>query len=915
MSERKANPIRWHVVGAIARRDIGAHFASPTGYVFITLFVFLSAFAAFWLPGFFERNIDSLDQLNSWYPMLLLIIAPAIAMGAWAEERRSGTIALLQTLPAGPASIVVGKQLAAMVIFSVALAFATLGEAGVLFYLGSPDIGLLIVSLFGQWLAGIAIVAVALAAGSAARSPTIAFVSAALAGAFVVSQGWLLRSFPIDALRPLAALVDFPKRLEAFGRGVVTPSDVAYFIGIRAIGVGVNVFLLDRRRYVGAPGLLGRDALFAVRFVASIVALAALVVLLGRTPLRLDLTAERLWSLSGETRELLHDIDTARPVQVTAFVSDEAPGRYAQTRATLLGLLETMRGDSGGRLQLRVVRTEPYTEAARDARQGYGITPAVLAPETGAGSAVVREVYLGVAVERGAERRVIPLLTPGLPVEYELARAIRGVSSSARQRVGILDTEANIFGAFDYSTLQPGRDWPLVDELRKQHEVERISPDQPIPESLGCLIVAQPSTLTDAQLAHLIDYLRNGGPALLFEDPFPQVNPGIASAAPRGAGRNPFVQTPEAESAPKADMKPLWDLLGVIVPADRIIWDGYKPHPQFAGLPPEIVFVGPGSGMPGAINEDDPVTSGLQEVVLLAPGELRENPTITLGKPPTVIPLLRTSPVGGHTLYAESVGMTLFGPQWPLPDRKFYQTTEAEVLAARLFGRPADTDPGDELVDSVIDPEQAKEKQAQQRLRVIIIADLDVIAPDFFALRAVGAGDLQFDNVPLVLNSVDLLLGDASLIELRKRRRTHRTLTRLDDQRQELLRESRSAIDAAGQAATERLDAAQARIDDRVAQLRARTDLDETTQRVMIESMRRNEQRKLTAQRQRIEDEKDTRIADARAASIAAIDAIEFHIRVAAVGIPPVPALAIGAVVFWRRRRHEREGVAQERLR
>lgn len=911
----KWSPIKWNVVRAVARRDLGSQFASPTGYVFITIFVFCSAFAAFWLPGFFERNIDSLDQLNAWFPLLLLILAPAIAMGAWAEERRSGTETLLLTLPAGPASIVLGKQLAALTIFTAALGIAAIGEVSVLAYLGSPDPGLLAVNLFGQWLAGIALVAIALAAASAARSQTIAFLSAAIAGAIVVALAWLLRLVPSDGVEPIAALVDFPRRLDSFGRGVIAPADVAYFLGLRAIGVGVNVFLIDRRRFTGAPGAASMMALFGIRFTASVVALLAVVTLLGRLPQRLDLTAERLWSLSPETRLLLRDIDPQQPVRITAYVSPDAPGRYAQTRKTLLGLLEAMRSAAGGRLDLHIISTEPYSEASRQAKSANGITPAIIAPDPGAGGVAQREVYLGVTVAAGAERSVIPLLTPGLPVEYELVRAIRSVSAASGKRVGVLDTEANIFGAFDYSTLTPGRDWPLVDELRKQHRVERIGADQPIPGTLDCLIVAQPSSLTKPQLVNLIGYIRNGGPTLILEDPFPQVNPGIAALAPRGAGRNPFVEMSQAEQDPKADLKPLWDLLGVIIPPDRIIWDGNQPHPQLSALPPEIVFVGPGSGTAGAINPDDPVTSGLQEIVLLAPGELRENPTITLGKPPTVIPLLRSSPVSGHTLYAESVGMSIYGPQWPLPSRKFYQTSEAEVLAVRLFGRPADTDPGHEMVDELVDPEEAKAKGAQQRMRVIVIADLDIIAPDFFALRATGAGDLEFDNVTFFLNSVDLLVGDGSLIELRKRRRAHRTLTRLDEQRQALLRESRSAIDAADQSAQEEIASAQARIKERLDAIQSRTDLDDTARRVMTESLERNEQRKLTAQRQRIEDEKNTRISEAQASSVTAIRAIEFRIRIAAVSLPPIPAFLVGAGVFWRRRRRERQGVMQERLR
>ena len=167
---------------AVMKRNFVGYFSNPTGYVFLCIFVFLTSLAAFWPYEFFNQNLATLDQLNYWYPMIMLIFIPAITMSIWSEEKRQGTDELLLTLPADDFDIVIGKYMSAAAIFTASLLFSQLSTFGTLAILteGGLDIGLIFSSYIGYWFVGLAMLAIGMVASSLTGNLTVGFILGAL---------------------------------------------------------------------------------------------------------------------------------------------------------------------------------------------------------------------------------------------------------------------------------------------------------------------------------------------------------------------------------------------------------------------------------------------------------------------------------------------------------------------------------------------------------------------------------------------------------------------------------------------------------------------------------------------------------------------------------------------------------------
>lgn len=241
-----------HAVRIIFERELKAYFTTPLAYVFIVIFLALTGSLTFFLGGFFERGQADLAPFFLFHPWLYLFLVPAIAMRLWAEERRTGTIELLMTLPTTTFAAVLGKFLAAWLFAGLAL-LLTFPLWLTVNWLGQPDNGVILVSYLGSWLMAGAFIAIGACVSALTKNQVIAFVVGAAACFLFLMSGVDL---VLAAFRPWAgpAVVDAVASfsvLSHFGqltKGVVDLATALFFTSLIVACLILNTLLVDLKK-------------------------------------------------------------------------------------------------------------------------------------------------------------------------------------------------------------------------------------------------------------------------------------------------------------------------------------------------------------------------------------------------------------------------------------------------------------------------------------------------------------------------------------------------------------------------------------------------------------------------------------------------------------------------------------------
>jgi ABC-2 type transport system permease protein len=239
-------------IGILFRREFSGFFATPVAYVFIGIFLVLSGVFTFFVGGFYERGQADLLPFFNFHPWLYLFLVPAIAMRSWSEERKSGTIELLMTLPISTWQAMLAKHLAAWGVLGLSL-LLTFPLWLTVNYLGNPDNGIIVAAYFGSWLMAGAFLSIGMCMSAMTKNQVVAFIlSVVVCFVFVVSGSNIVldafKSWAPSLVIDVVASFSFLTHFEAMAKGVIALNDLMYFLLVTICWLFAGLVIIEQKK-------------------------------------------------------------------------------------------------------------------------------------------------------------------------------------------------------------------------------------------------------------------------------------------------------------------------------------------------------------------------------------------------------------------------------------------------------------------------------------------------------------------------------------------------------------------------------------------------------------------------------------------------------------------------------------------
>jgi ABC-type uncharacterized transport system involved in gliding motility auxiliary subunit len=525
----------------------------------------------------------------------------------------------------------------------------------------------------------------------------------------------------------------------------------------------------EHQRRLGASGIV----LLCIAFIAAVLVSNQLF-----KGWRIDLTENRLYTLSDGTKRILENID--EPINLYLFWSDKASEGIPSLRdyaGRVREMLEEFEDMADGKIRLSIIDPLPFSEdedrAAQFGLQGVGL------------AASADPVYLGLAGTDSVDNEeIIPFFAPDKEafLEYDLAKLVSTLANPDKTVIGLV-SGVDMAGRFDPQTQQMQQPWVAYTQVEQLFEIRNLGTDfGSIPEEISVLWIVQPKNIGNATLYAIDQFIMRGGKALIFVDPLADVDP----AAPMQG--MPQGMPPMGQGS---DLPALFDAWGLeFSPADVVadaqlalqISGGASRRPirhiGFLGITTE------------QLNTDDVVTSQLSTINLATAGHfvLADDSVATLEP-------LFTSSLSASTIPASRFS---FLPDPSALQNDFVPTGKAYVLAARLSGvlpsafpdgKPATTvssEDGDGGNDETSSG-SAHLAESTTPANVVIVADVDMLGDQMWvqlqSLFGQRIANAFASNGAFLVNAMDSLAGSSDLISVRSRESYSRPFTRVDELR------------------------------------------------------------------------------------------------------------------------------------
>ncbi len=743
-------------IKAVFKREFKAYFDSPVAYVFLTAFLVLAGFLTFGVAMFFERRQADLTPFFFWHPWVYLLLVPAATMGVWADERRNGTAELLLTLPVTITEVLVGKFLAAwsFVGIGLALTFPVALTAG---YLGSPDWGAVFCGYLGSLLLSGAAVAIGVFASTLSRSSVVGFVvSLALVFLLLIIgfdpvigavAAWGVPTAITDSVASCSLLSHF----EAMRKGVVDFADIGYYFAMMVFMLAAAKTVTDGRRGA-SKGVVGLVLVGAIA--------ASSVVILANLPLRCDMTAENLYTLSKGSKavlgQLTEDVTLKYYVSSSSAEMPMALKTYAQQVGNLLKEYERA---GGGRLVVEEYDPKPDSDAEEWA-QRYGVEP-----QTG-GNPFGQGIYFGVVAVCGDREETLGVLSPRTEstLEYDLTRLVTRVAWPERPVVGVMTSLPDVMGGQMNPMMmqmgqRPPQGWAAFSELAKDYDVRTVEPDSDkIDDDIKTLVVVHPKNLSDKALYAIDQFVLRGGKLVACVDPF-----SIKDMQSSRSQQNPMMGQMGGDGP--STLGKLFDAWGVKFEEGKISCDleaATKLNNGQGGVESNPAFLSLGTAN---MDKGDLIVADLTNVMFPFAG------AFTFEKKDMDIsfePVITTSK--DNSCSTDKMAMQYGGMKDMVPDGK------ERILAARLSGTFKTAFP--KGPDGTNDVSKAL---AEGKGNVLLFADSDFLADDFCVrmMRTPFGSIPQLinENLTLFSNAMEQFAGREELIGVRSRGASDRPFT------------------------------------------------------------------------------------------------------------------------------------------